>query len=98
MECLKTYSLCDGDKKCRAICQLKDALDLALAIGGISYQAGSVIVMEGTSQDLTGAGRVAIQQHHQWHLVDRCTLIQIDSLQNSRLFSLGSQATQVNVR
>ena len=45
MICLRTYSLCDGDKKRRAICQLKDTLDLALAIGGISYQAGSVVVM-----------------------------------------------------
>lgn len=44
----------NGDKQCRAILQLKDALNLALAKGLVSNEGRSVVVMQSACQDLTG--------------------------------------------
>ena len=44
----------DGDKQCRAILQLKDTLNLALAEGLVSNEGRSMVVMQSTCQDLTG--------------------------------------------
>ena len=70
----------NSHKESRPISQLKDALDLALAVGWVPDQAGSVVVMQSPCQDFAGAGGVAIQQHHQRHLVDGRALIQVHSL------------------